>query len=270
MPTKLELLNNALVESALHSDAKTQATVAAVKNFLNVCEGVAAPSDEQIDALMAALEKSDAEAVEKVTLSQVQYLAKHYHNFKGVLSSINTNDTVRATALFSTVKITELTKIKMSHPAPLANEKVENMDLTNHPQFEQLKIDKNKPDYKGYYVVNNRIFTLWKGTEGNLKGTTRADPIYDDTALKDFLGKFGFEYHARPEDKRFSGTFAEPPHANTINKYDKSGNLIGRAPVEKPIEQRTIKNMTVYFKKKEDCDYAILDTLKSKTLPKNN
>lgn len=77
--------------------------------------------------------------------------------------------------------------------------------------------------------------------------------------MVDFLKQFGFEYHARPNDARYSGTFAEPKPATTINKYDAKGNLKEDNAVQKPLPQRTIENMTVYFKKVSDCDYKPLE-----------
>ncbi|VVC74930.1 Ubiquinone biosynthesis O-methyltransferase [Aquicella siphonis] len=86
-------------------------------------------------------------------------------------------------------QLMESTRQQMAHPAPLANEKVEFMDLSNYDNFE--KLDTENHHCMGYYRINGRHFSLWKSNEEDsmFKDTTRSHPLYDDRALQTMYGE---------------------------------------------------------------------------------
>lgn len=103
-------------------------------------------------------------------------------------------------------------------------------------------------------------------------------------SLKRFLEHFGFEYVQRPEPEpgrgksekagegmRYSGTFREGGFEAKKDSDEKESNKEfreniptqdGEKTAKHPIEERTIENMTVYFRKVRDCDYSILNKYK--------
>lgn len=101
-------------------------------------------------------------------------------------------------------------------------------------------------------------------------------------SLKKFLEHYGFEYVQRPEPEpgkgkleksgegqRYSGTFRESGFEAKKESSEKERNKEfrervpnterGEQTAKHPIPERTIENMTVYFRKVRDCDYSVLD-----------